>query len=198
MTNVKWWLWLHLNCGGGPCLVRYIYPGDFQQNDHCMWQKPFGQEFKWLIIMKSKQQFLTFLFVFTISTTIISLCVLEKCSALFHAYGPRSDSFCNFKGTEPTRHSSLLSHHMTAKCAYYIQKVICKPSWPMTKCHVTIPVIIITVLMRLMMCFWHFWLYFKQNGVPNLGSVAQVLTLLSFCCLYFAFTGNRCLYSAYV
>jgi len=48
--------------------------------------------------MKTKQQFLTFLFVFTISTTIISLCVLEKFSALFHAFGPRSDSFCNFFG----------------------------------------------------------------------------------------------------
>jgi len=105
--------------------------------------------------------------------------------------------FATFLGTEPTRPSSLLSHHMTAKCAYYIQKVICKPSWPMTKCHVTIPVIIITVLMRLMTCFWH-WLYFQAEWCSKKWSVAQVLTLLSFCCLYFAFTGSRCLYSAYM
>ena len=191
-------LWLLFNCGGGLCLVQYLsWRLSTEWPLHVT--KPFGQEFKWLIIMKTKQQFLTFLFIFTISTrlylSVSSKVFVWTLPCFTHSVQDRTH-FSTFLGTEATRPSSLFSHHMTAKCAYYIQIAICKPtwSWPLTMCHVTIPVIIITASDDVLLT----QTIFQAKWCPNHGSVAQVLTLLSFCCLYFAFTGNRCLYSAYV
>jgi hypothetical protein len=199
MTNVKWWLWLHLNCGGGPCLVRYIYPGDFQQNDHCMWQKPFGQEFKWLIIMKTKQQFLTFLFIFTISKRLY-LSVSSKSfrlnSALFHTFGPRSDSFFNFFGHRSNQTLFIIfsSYDRQMSLLHTDSHLQTDMTWPLTMCHVTIPVIIITASDDVLLT----QTIFQAKWCPNHGSGVWLLTPLSFCCLYFAFTGNWCLHSAHV
>jgi len=83
------------------CALSNIFPGDFQQKWPLHVTKIFGQEFKWLII-KTKQQFLTFLFVFTISTQMLplyfSLCALQVVSetnsksAFFEIFSPRSGS----------------------------------------------------------------------------------------------------------
>ena len=66
--------------------------------------------------------------------------------------------------------------------------------------HVTYSVIITSILTLLIICLWHrlYCSLSKQNGVSKQLGVAQVLKPPSFCCLYFAFTGNQCLYSACV
>ena len=130
-----------------PCPISILET--FNRNDHCMWQKTFGQEFKWLI-MKTNQQFLTFLFIFTISTKMppLYLSVSSEsfvCNYSNFAFFTHSVQDQNHfpKKKWPQRQPSLFSHHMTAECAYYIQIL----TWSL----------VMSLIQSLSRQYWRYW-----------------------------------------
>ena len=180
-----------------PCPISILET--FNRNDHCMWQKTFGQEFKWLI-MKTNQQFLTFLFIFTISTKMPPLYLSVS-----------SESFvCNYSNfaffTHSVQDQNPFPKKMGTEATFIIfssydrRMCLLHTDTDMVISHVTYSVIITSILTLLIICLWHrlYCSLSKQNGVSKQLGVAQVLKPPSFCCLYFAFTGNQCLYSACV
>ena len=183
------------------CALSNIYPGDFQQ--------------KWpLHVTKnlwSRIQVTYYENKSTISdiplhfhhinkdATIISLCVLRKVLFATILTLPFSHILSKIRilfqkkkmGTEAT--FIIFSSYDRRMCLLHTDT-------DMVISHVTYSVIITSILTLLIICLWHrlYCSLSKQNGVSKQLGVAQVLKPPSFCCLYFAFTGNQCLYSACV
>jgi len=186
------------------CALSNIFPGDFQQKWPLHVTKIFGQEFKWLII-KTKQTIsdipLNFHHI-NKDTTITFLSVSSKLSMKpiqnlpsFSYSSPKSGSLniWNLWAQNQNLHHFVIIWPPNVP-KIYILKVISHLHTDMVKSS--------SLKCRqndmLMICCWH-RLYCSPFEAEKCSKTLEWLKFwtLQFCCLYFAFAGKQCLYSAY-
>jgi len=198
MTNLKWWLWLHLNCGGGLCLVQYLswrlsteWPLHVTKTIWSRIQVTYHHENKTTISdIPLRFHHIKNHYISLCPRKVFCLisCIRSRIGLILQLFwAQRQQDLLHYffiiiwppnvpQHTESHLQTDLTNDQVSCHHSSHYQHCVDAPD---------------DVLLTLLTIFQAEWC--SKNW-----SVAQVLTLLSFCCLYFAFTGNRCLYFAYV